>query len=77
MTQIVEFRVTMTCICTHKRPILYYKAWTDMNQQWESYQFLTAKLEPSLGAISPVVDLHDRQKAIWKSRSIDISQWRQ
>ena len=29
-TQIVEFRVAMTCTCTHKGPILHYKAWTDM-----------------------------------------------
>ena len=25
-TQIVEFRVAMTCTCTHKRPIFHYKA---------------------------------------------------
>ena len=37
----------------------------------------TAKLEPSIGAISPVMDLHDRKKALWRSRPVDISQWRQ
>ena len=26
MTQIVEFRVAMMCIYTHKEPILHYKA---------------------------------------------------
>ena len=25
-TQIVEFRVAMTCTCTHKGPIVHYKA---------------------------------------------------
>ena len=25
-TQIVEFRVAMTCTCTHKGPIFHYKA---------------------------------------------------
>ena len=35
------------------------------------------KLEPSFGAMSPVVDLHARQKALWKSRPVNMSQWRQ
>ena len=35
----------------------------------------TAKFEPSIGAISPVADLHGWQKALWKSRSVYISQW--
>ena len=37
----------------------------------------TAKLDPSFGAISPVVNLHGQQIALWKSRPVDISQWRQ
>ena len=36
-----------------------------------------ANLEPSFGAISPVVDLHGRQKAFRESRPVHISQWRQ
>ena len=35
------------------------------------------QLGPSFGAISPVVDLHDRQKAFRESRPAHISQWRQ
>ena len=29
--QIVEFRVAMTCTCTHKGPIFHYKAKTDVH----------------------------------------------
>ena len=36
----------------------------------------TANWEPSFGAISPVVDLHGRQKAFRESRQVNISQWR-
>ena len=31
---------------------------------------------PVFGAISPVMDLHDRQKVFRESRPVDISQWR-
>ena len=41
------------------------------------YQVPTANLEPSFGAISPVVHLHGLQKAFRESRPVDISQWRQ
>ena len=30
-TQRVEFRVAMTCTCTHKGPIFHYKAETDVH----------------------------------------------
>ena len=30
-TPIVEFRVAMTCTCTHKGPTFHYKAKTDMH----------------------------------------------
>ena len=76
-TQRVEFRVATTCTCTHKGPIFHYKAWTDVHWQWEPYQVPTANLGPSFGAISPVVDLHGRQKAFRESRPVHISQWRQ
>ena len=46
-----------------------------MDQQWEPYEIPKAKLEPSIGATSPVVDLHCWKKAFWKSRSVDISQY--
>ena len=36
-----------------------------------------SQLVPSVGAISPVVDLHGRQKAFRESRPVHISQWRQ
>ena len=74
-TQIVEFRVTMTFTCTHKGPIFNHKTQIDVDQQWEPYQIPTAKLEPSIGTNLPVVDLHCRKKALWKSRSVDISKY--
>ena len=52
----------MTCTCTHKGPIVHYKAYTDMLWQWEQYQVPTTKLLPSFGAISPIVDLHGQQR---------------
>ena len=74
---VVKFRVVMTSTCTHKGPIFHYKAYTDVCGQWEQYQVPTAKFEPSIGTISPVVDLHGQKKALWRSRPVDISQWRQ
>ena len=44
------------------------------NLQWEPYQTLTAKPEASFGTISPIVDLYGWQKALWKSRPVNISQ---
>ena len=58
----------MMCTCAHKGPAFHYKAHTDVHWQWEPYQVPTAKLEHSFGVISLVVDLHGRQKALWKSR---------
>ena len=37
--------------------------------QWEQYQFPTAKLEPSIGTILPVMNLRD-----WKKRSGEVDQ---
>ena len=56
------FRVIMRSTCTHKQPIFHYKTQTDVCGQWEAYQVSTAKFEPSIGAISPVVDLHGQKK---------------
>ena len=42
----------------------------------EPYQVPTANLEPSFGAILPVVDLHGQQKAFRESTPVHISQWR-
>ena len=58
----LEYVATM-CTCTHKGPIFHYKAYTDMHWQWEQYQVPTAKLESSFGTISPVMNLHGRQKS--------------
>ena len=41
--------------------------------QWEWYQVSTAKLEPSLGAISPVVDLTDRKKHSWEADQLVLT----
>ena len=38
----------------------------------EPYQVPTAKLECSIGAISPVMGLRGWQKALWKSRPVDM-----
>ena len=69
MTQIAEFRMTMTFTCT---TIGQYS--TTRPKQWKPYQFPTAKLEPTIGVISPVVELHGQQEALWESRPVDISQ---
>ena len=69
----VEFRVIMMSTCTHKGPTFHYKAQTDMCLLWEQYQVPTAKLEHCISTISPVMDLHGWNKALWKSRPIDIS----
>ena len=37
------------------------------------YQFLL----PTIGTVLPVTNLHGQQKALWKSRPVDISHWRQ
>ena len=68
----VEFRMEMMSTCTHKGPIFHLKAQRDMCCLWEQYQVPTAKLEPSIGTISPVVHLHGRKKALWRSRPVDI-----
>ena len=34
---------------------------------WHSYLVPNTKVEPSIGAISQVVDLHGRQKALWRA----------
>ena len=36
-----------------------------------------ADLEPAISTISSLVNIHGQQKAIWKSKPVDISQWRQ
>ena len=37
----------------------------------------TANLEHAFGTISPVVDLHGRQKAFGKNKPVNYGQWRQ
>ena len=74
----VEFRVAMYDIHMHPQR-------TNIPLQGLDKRVLTvgaisrpiAKLEPSIGAISPVVELHGQKKDLWRSRTVDISHWRQ
>ena len=50
---------------------------TDMYWQWEQYQVSTVDLEPAIDTIPPVMNLHDQQKALWKSRPVHTNQWMQ
>ena len=83
MTQIVEFRVAMMSTCTKKgqysttRPNIPLQGLDSCTLKVGAISGLAVKLEPYIGTISPVIDLHGQQKAIWKSRPLDISQWRQ
>ena len=72
--QAVGFRVDMIFTCTYrqrinirlqglKRCVLTVGAVSG----WESY----------FGTISSVANVHSQQKVHWKSRPVDISQWRQ
>ena len=65
---IVEFREAMISTCNCKRLIFHYKAWIDVCEQYEQYQVPTAKLEPAIGSILPVLDLQSWKKALWRSR---------
>ena len=44
---------------------------------WPQYQVPTSDLEPSIDIHSSVMNLHDRKKALWKSRPVNIRKWRQ
>ena len=57
---LVWFRVAMTS--SYMLPRRANIPVHDLDRQWEQYQVLTAKLEPSIGAISPAIDLHGRIK---------------
>ena len=78
MTQIVEFRVAMTCTCMHPQR-------ANIPLQGLDRRALTvgaisgpqSQLGALLGTISPAMDLHGWQKAFRESRPVDISQWRQ
>ena len=60
----VEFRVAMTSTCPHKAPIFHYKAYrqTCADSGSDTRSPCTAKMEPSVGAISPAMDLHGWKK---------------
>ena len=76
MTQIVEFRVAMMCTCTHKG---HYST-TRPRQTYTDSQSQIRSPQPNwslLGAISPIMNLHGQQNALWKSGPVNISQWRQ
>ena len=54
-------------------PLFQYKAYIDRCVLTVgALSGTTAKLQPSIGAVSPVVNLHG-----WQSRPVDISQRRQ
>ena len=78
MTQIEEFREAMMCSCTHKgqytttRPRL---TCTHSGSHIKSPQLNWRP--PLVPCHPPVMGVHVLQKALWKSRLVDISQWRQ
>ena len=68
MTHTVEFRVAM--MCTNMYPQKANSPLQGIDRcalTVGAIPGLTAKLEPSFGAISPVMDLHGQQKAPWKA----------
>ena len=78
MTQIVEFRVAIYDVYMYaQRANIPLQDLDRCALTVETVSGPTAKLEPSFGAISPVIDLHSQQEALWKSRPVAISQWRQ
>ena len=70
-TQTLEFRVAMTRTCTHKGPIFHYKAYIDRRALTVgAISGPTANLEPSFGAISPVVDMVSKKHSGKADQSI-------
>ena len=66
--------ITHTCTHTHTHTHTHVRTHVHIQQQ---SQVPTADLEPSIGTISTVMNLHGQHKALWKSRPVDICQWRQ
>ena len=64
----IEFRVAMMFTYTHKGPIFCYKAYRQTRVNKGANQVPTAKLVPSIGVISPVIDLHGWIEALWRSK---------
>ena len=64
--------VTMTSTYTHKGSTFLYKARQICADSW-------SHIRSPLPTILLVVGLHGQKimKALWKSRSVDITQWRQ
>ena len=75
MTQMTEFRVAMTFTSTCNVTIFHYKPKYTYNEL-AAISGPTVNSEPFIGTILSDVDLQD-QKTLWKSRSDDISQWKQ
>ena len=79
-TQMGEFRVAMMSTCCYPRA-----QWANISLQGLERRILTmgavlgpsSDLELAIGTISPIMSLQGWQKALWKSRPVDISQWRQ
>ena len=68
MTQMVEFRVAMMSTCTHKWSIFHCKAYRQMyTDSVSNIKVLTTKLQLSVDTISPIVNLHGRQRQSGKA----------
>ena len=68
MTQIVEFRVAIYDMCMYpQKANIPLQCLDRCAPTVGAISGLTAILEPSFGAISPVMDIHGLQKALWKT----------
>ena len=63
MTQMAKFRANDIHMYL-QWAIIPVQAYTDVYWQWEQYQVSTANSEPTIGTISPVVNLRVCKKAL-------------
>ena len=76
----VEFRVAMMCTCTYPQRTAIPLQGLDRCALVLTVGAISrshCQTGAPHGTISPVVDLNGQQNALWKSRPVDISQWRQ
>ena len=80
---LVEFRVAMMSMCTHKSQYsttgpgqMCADSGNDISSPLPNGVISAphCQMELFIGTISPVVDLHGRKKALWRSRPVDIRQ---
>ena len=62
ITQKVEFTVAMMSTCRHKRPVIHYKAKTDVHWQWEQHQVTQQNYNPPFWCHFTSLDLHGCKK---------------